>query len=146
MLDLTDALRGAASITPRAMKPGTLAHATSVDRPELGIGELKELEHLPTHIGEDDILAEENRLGEATRAKEILTTLVGLRHKTREQQIAIYKQGMKDKRNSLEAAAKLTKENGEFARFLQNHLLGDRREEHFTSGYQRLRSEAVSMF
>lgn len=146
MLNITEAVQSAATITPAAMKTGSLAHATSISRPEMGLTELKDLEHMPTSIDEAAILEEETRLGEMTRAKELVQTLVGLRKQTREQQVGIYKQGIKDKRNSIEAAAKLTKENGEFARFLQGHLLGDRREEAFTSGYQRHRSESVSIY
>ena len=146
MFDITDAITKAAAITPAAMKTNSLAHGTSVSRPELGMTELKELEHMPTHIEESEVLQEEQRLGEATRAKELVNTLVKLRKQTREQQVAIYQAGIKDKQNSMEAAAKITKENGKFARYLQDHLLGDRREEAFTSGFQRLRSESVSIY
>lgn len=146
MLDIISAVSNAASITPKSMETGRLVQTVNFDRPQNGLGDLQELEAMPEEISEDLLLDEVDRLGEMTRARELVQEIVKIRKDQRKEQVNIYKEGLRDKKDAIDSAAKVTAANGEFARYLQGHLLSDRKEERFTTGYQRLRNEAVSMF
>lgn len=134
------------AVTPRSMQTDKLVRSTSHTRPELGKVELASLEETPAEVSEHMILEEHERLGEAIRARELTEEMMTLRKQMRGEQVKLYKAGLNDRKDSVKAAAKVTAMNGEFARFLQGALLQDRKEERFTTGYQRLASEAVSMF
>lgn len=133
-------------VLPRAMNVEKLAQPTSHTRPELSKIELGALEETPTEISEEMILEEHDRLGEAIRTRELTEEVMQLRKQMRGEHLKIYKAGINDRKDSVKAAAKVTALNGEFARFLQGALLQDRKEERFTTGYQRLAGEAVTMF
>ncbi|NJR71073.1 MAG: hypothetical protein HC771_22405 [Synechococcales cyanobacterium CRU_2_2] len=115
MLGIIDAISNAASITPASMEPGKLVHGTSMDRPRNGLEDLRNLENMPDSISEGMVLEETNRLGEMTRAKELVQQIVKIRSDQRKEQVAIYREGLKDKKDSIGAAAKVTTANGEFA-------------------------------
>lgn len=134
------------TVAPKAMKTNQLVQRTDHTRSELGSIELASLEETPTEVSEEMILEETEKLGEAIRTRELTAEMMQLRKQMRGEYVALYKEGLKDRKDSINAAAKLTKANGDFARFLQNSLLQDRKEERFTTGYQRLAEEAVTMF
>lgn len=134
------------SLNIAALKTDNLIQKTSHSRPDLGKIELASLEETPREISEEIILEEQDRLGEAIRARELTNDMMSLRKQMRGEYLKVYKAGIEDKKDSIKAAAKVTALNGDFARFLQSALLDDRKEQAFTTGYQRLASEAVSMF
>lgn len=134
------------NLTPRAMQTNKLVRPTSHSRPQLGAVELASLEDTPNEVSEEIILDEQERLGEAVRARELTEEMMTLRKQMRGEHLKLYKAGLNDRKDSVKAAAKVTAMNGDFARFLQGALLQDRKEERYTTGYQRLASEAVSMF
>jgi len=134
------------TVTPKAMQTSQLVQRTDHTRPELGSIELASLEETPTEESEEMILEETEKLGEAIRTRELTAEMMQLRKEMRGEYVGLYKEGLKDKKDSIKTAAKLTKANGDFARFLQSALLDDRKEERFATGYKRLAEEAVTMF
>ena len=87
MLGIIDAIGSAASITPASMEPGKLVHGTSMERPRHGLEDLRSLENMPDSISEGMVLEETNRLGEMTRARELVQQIVKIRSDQRKEQV-----------------------------------------------------------
>lgn len=144
MIDFNEATGTLA--TPKAMRTTNLVQATSYARPDLGVDELKALEQQPIEVSEDAVLAEQDRLGEVQRSNEILGELMSLRKAMRGEQVRAYKAGIKDREDAVSAAAKLTSLNAKHAQFLQRAQLEDQKQVAYTTGYQRVSKEAISLF
>ncbi len=146
MLGIIDAITEAALTTPNSMEVGGLAQATNYDRPSAGLDQLRDFRgDVPARISEGDIVRAQQKLGELTRAKELVGNLAALRKSSRAQALAIQQKAMEDRKDAIATDGKATKLNGEFARFVQGALMEDRKEEAFTMGYQLPRAQQVSV-